>query len=145
MTPSLAAFLNSILVAVLFVILPIWGALNFVSGVDRTIRYLTSPTNTLGRRMFSKISQPTGLSLDRRSGGNRMLRTALGAQLAPLNSEVGLVAEGWGTTPLMALVMALFLAFTVILVELYNGSIILDNFDLDWSAGSAYVDEYFVL
>jgi photosystem II PsbH protein len=74
-----------------------------------------------------------------------MLRTSLGAQLAPLNSEVGLVAEGWGTTPLMAVVMALLLVFIVIIVQLFNGSIILENFDLDWSAGNVYNEEYLVL
>lgn len=109
------------------------------------IRYLTLPTNILRRRMFFKISQPIRLYLDRRTENNRMLRTMLGAQLAPLNSEVGLVIDKWGTILLMALVMVLFLTFISILVELYSASIILDNFDLDWSAGSTYVDEYFVL
>jgi photosystem II PsbH protein len=146
MTPSLAAFLSSILGALFIVIIPIYQALNFVSGVDRTIRYL-APTGFSKERstILSKIPRSSSLLLGRRNGGNRMLRTSLGAQLAPLNSEVGLVAEGWGTTPLMAVVMALLLVFIVIIVQLFNGSIILENFDLDWSAGNVYNEEYLVL
>ena len=59
-------------------------------------------------------------------------RTRLGDVLRHLNAEYGKVAPGWGTAPLMAVFMLLFFVFLLIILQLYNKSIMIEGINVDW-------------
>lgn len=58
--------------------------------------------------------------------------------LRQLNSEAGKVTRGWGTTLLMAGIILLFFIFLLIILQVYNASILLEGIDIDWSVLSHY-------
>ena len=73
------------------------------------------------------------------------LRTRLGEILRPLNAEYGKVVPGWGTTPIMGLTMVLFLVFLLIILQIYNSSLIIENVDVDWANAIQFHSKYNLL
>ncbi|MEM6521223.1 MAG: photosystem II protein [Cyanobacteria bacterium P01_D01_bin.44] len=53
--------------------------------------------------------------------------------LRRFNTEAGRVAPGWGTTPIMAGLLVALLLFILTILQLYNGTILVNgvNIDLD--------------
>ncbi len=61
-------------------------------------------------------------------------KTALGSLLKSIgNSGQGKVVPGWGATPVMAFVGLLFLVFLVIMLSIYNQSVLLQGFTVEWN------------
>ncbi|MBE7379964.1 MAG: photosystem II reaction center protein PsbH [Leptolyngbya sp. SIO1E4] len=51
--------------------------------------------------------------------------------LRKLNSEAGRVSPGWGTAPIMAGLLVMLLVFILIILQLFNGTIVLSDFDIN--------------
>nr|ALO63207.1 10 KDa phosphoprotein of photosystem II [Chlamydomonas applanata] len=77
----------------------------------------------------TKIASSGGASLQEPG-----IVTPLGTLLRPLNSEAGKVLPGWGTTVLMAVFILLFAVFLLIILEIFNNSLILDEVTNSWQA-----------
>ena len=64
-------------------------------------------------------------------------KTALGTFLKAIgNSGQGKVVPGWGAVPVMAIIGVLLLVFLVILLQIYNQSLLLQGFTVDWNGAN---------
>ena len=61
-------------------------------------------------------------------------KTPLGSLLKSIgNSGQGKVVAGWGAVPVMALIGVFLLVFLVIMLQIYNQSLLLQGFSVDWN------------
>ena len=61
-------------------------------------------------------------------------KTALGSLLKSIgNSGQGKVVPGGGAVPVMAFIGILLLVFLVIMLQIYNQSLLLQGFSVDWN------------
>ena len=61
-------------------------------------------------------------------------KTRLGSLLKRIgNSGQGKVVPGWGATPVMAFVGAMLIVFLLIMLNIYNESVLLQGFSVDWN------------
>ena len=49
-----------------------------------------------------------------------------------LNSSAGQVTPGWGTAPIMGVLLVALLLFLLTILQLYNGTILVEGVDIDW-------------
>ena len=60
-------------------------------------------------------------------------KTPLGSLLKAIgNSGQGKVVPGWGAAPVMTIIGVLLLVFLVIMLQIYNQSVLLQGFSVDW-------------
>ncbi len=61
-------------------------------------------------------------------------KTKLGSLLKRIgNSGQGKVVPGWGATPVMGFVGAMLIVFLLIMLNIYNESVLLQGFSVDWN------------
>ena len=61
-------------------------------------------------------------------------KTPLGSLLKAIgNSGQGKVVPGWGAAPVMTIIGFLLLVFLVIMLQIYNQSVLLQGFSVDWN------------
>ena len=61
-------------------------------------------------------------------------KTVIGSALKRIgNSGQGKVVPGWGAVPVMAAIGVLLLIFLVIMLQIYNQSLLLQGFSVDWN------------
>lgn len=57
--------------------------------------------------------------------------------LKRLNTDAGLVVPGWGTTWLMVSLIGLFIVFLLLILQVYNASILLAGIQISWLGSPA--------
>ncbi|MCP4972751.1 MAG: photosystem II reaction center protein PsbH [Prochlorococcus sp.] len=61
-------------------------------------------------------------------------RTRLGNFLKQVgNTEYGKVVPGWGATPVMGGIMVMLLIFLLVILQIYNQSLLLEGINVEWN------------
>ena len=98
---------------------------------DFSLFLLGSIIGTQFSKIFFNFKRLVGSAFPKLKKGE-VVKTKISPLLKPLNKDVGLVVLGWGTTPLMVVILILFLIFLLTLLAIYNSSLVLEGLDVDW-------------